>query len=50
MTTKKIGLNIAELEKWILINSKKKYFKKYNFSNLKKVIQTLKVKKHFYVR
>ena len=47
MTTKKIGPNIAELEKWILINSKKKYFKKYNFSNLKKVIQTLKVKKHF---
>ena len=45
MTTKKIDLNISELEKWLLKNIKKKQFKNYDFSNIRKIIQTLKIKK-----
>jgi glycosyltransferase involved in cell wall biosynthesis len=45
MTTKKIDLNIFELEKWFLKNRNKKKFNNYNFLNIKKIIQTLKVKK-----
>ena len=44
MTTKKIDLNISELEKWLLKNTNKKQFKNYDFSNIQKTIQTLKVK------
>ena len=40
MTTRKIHLNIKELEKWLYENCKKKYFKNYNFLNVKKIIQT----------
>ena len=47
MTTKKIHLNIKELENWLNKNSKKKYFKNYNFINVKKIIQKLKIKKNF---
>ena len=47
MTTKKIDLNIKELEKWLSEHYNKKFFKNYDFSNIKKIIQTLKVKKYF---
>ena len=47
MTTRKIHLNIKELEKWLYENCKKKYFKNYNFLNVKKIIQTLKIKEGF---
>ena len=47
MTTRKIHLNIKELEKWLYENCKKKYFKNYNFLNVKKIIQSLKIKKNF---
>ena len=45
MTTKKIDLHISELEKWFSKNNNKKKFKNYNFSNIQKIIKTLKVKK-----
>ena len=47
MTTRKIHLNIKELENWLYKNRKKKYLKIYNFTNVKKIIQTLKIKKNF---
>ena len=47
MTTQKIDLNIKELEKWLSEHHNKKFFKNYDFSNIKKIIQTLKVKKYF---
>ena len=47
MTTRKIHLNIKELENWLYKNCKKKYFKNYNFLNVKKIIQSLKIKKNF---
>lgn len=47
MTTSKIDINIQELENWLYKYSKRKYFKKYNFLKVKKIIQTLKVKKYF---
>ena len=47
MTTKRIDLNILELEKWLLKNYNKKNFKDFSFSNIRKIIQTLKVKKYF---
>ena len=47
MTTKKINLNIKELENWLYKNCKKKYFKNYNFLNVKKTLQTLKIKENF---
>jgi glycosyltransferase involved in cell wall biosynthesis len=47
MTTSKIDINIQELENWLYRYSKKKYFKKYNFLKVKKIIQTLKVKNYF---
>ena len=47
MTKRKIHLNIKELENWLYRNRKKKYFKNYNFTNVKKIIQTLKIKKNF---
>ena len=47
MTTKKINLNIKELERWISKNRKNHKFKNYNFSNIKKLIRTLKVKNNF---
>ena len=46
MTTKKIELNITELERWFKKNYKNKNFRKYNFSNVKKMIQSLKIKQH----
>ena len=45
MTTKKIDLHISELEKWFLKNNNKQKFKNYDFSNIQKIIKTLKVKK-----
>ena len=45
MTTKKIDLHISELEKWFFKNYKKQKFKNYDFSNIQKIIKTLKVKK-----
>ena len=47
MTTKKIDLNIKELERWLLQNHKNYKFKNYDFSNIKKLIRTLKIKKNF---
>ena len=47
MTTRKIHLNIKELENWLYRNRKKKYFKNNNFTNLKKIKKTLKIKKNF---
>ena len=47
MTTKKIDLNIKELEKWLSEHHNKIFFKNYDFSNIKKIIQTLKIKKYF---
>ena len=47
MTTNKIDLNIKELEKWFYKNYQKKNFKDYNLSNIKRIVQTLKVKKYF---
>ena len=47
MTTKKIDLNIKELEKWLSEHHNKTFFKNYDFSNIKKIIQTLKIKKYF---
>ena len=46
MTTKKIDLNISELERWLKKNYNKKAFKNYDFSNVKKMIQSLKIKQH----
>lgn len=46
MTSKKIELNISELERWLKKNYKKKSFRNYNFSNVKKMIQSLKIKQH----
>ena len=47
MTTKRIDLNILELEKWLLKNYNKRIFKNFNFYNIRKIIQTLKIKKYF---
>lgn len=47
MTTKKIDLNIKELEKWVSKYNKNYRFKNYDFSKIKKVIRTLKIKKNF---
>ena len=47
LTTKKIDLNIKELEKWLSEHLNKKNFKNYDFSNIKKNIQALKIKKNF---
>ena len=47
MHLKKISLNIKELQKWYTENCKKKQFKKYNFLNLKSLIQALKIKRNF---
>lgn len=47
MTTNKIDLNIQELEKWFYKNYQKKNFKDFNLSNIKKIVQTLKIKKYF---
>jgi hypothetical protein len=47
MTTKKIDLNIKELERWLSKNHKNYKFKNYNFSSIKKLIRTLKIKNNF---
>ena len=47
MTTKKIDLNIKELERWLLQNHRNYKFKNYDFSNIKKLIKSLKIKKNF---
>ena len=50
MTTNKIDLNIQELEKWFYKNYQKKNFKDFNLSNIKKIVQTLKIKKYLHIR
>jgi glycosyltransferase involved in cell wall biosynthesis len=47
MTTKKIDLNIKELENWVSKYNENYRFKNYDFSKIKKVIRTLKIKKNF---
>ena len=47
MTTKKIDLNIKELEKWLFKNHRDYKFRNYNFSNIEKLIRTLKIKNNF---
>jgi len=47
LTTKKIDLNIKELEIWIREHMRKINFKTFSFSNLKKLIQILKIKDKF---
>jgi glycosyltransferase involved in cell wall biosynthesis len=47
MTTKKIDLNIKELEKWVLKNQRDYKFRNYNFSNIEKLIRSLKIKNNF---
>ena len=44
LSIKKMHLNISELEKWVKKNKNKKKFKKYNFFNIQKLIQILKIK------
>ena len=46
LTTKKIDLNIKELENWVLDKSKKKNFKLINFSKVYILIKILKTKKN----
>ena len=47
MTTKKIVLNIKELERWLKKYHKNNKFKDYNFSSIRKLIRTLKIKNNF---
>ena len=44
MSTKRLDLNISELIDWVKENQKKKQFKYYNFSEIQKKINTLKIK------
>ncbi len=47
LTTKKIDLNIKELENWLAEKIKNKNLKLYNFSQIYKLIELLKIKKRF---
>ena len=44
MSTRRLDLNISELEKWVNHNKTKKQFKDYSFSQINKKIKTLKIK------
>ena len=47
LTSKRLDLNIKELEIWIKENIDKKRFKKFSFKKLKMFVNTLKIKKLF---
>lgn len=46
LSTRRIDLNIYELENWIRENKPKKEFKKFNFSKIKEKIKILKIKNY----
>ena len=47
LTTKKIHLNVKELESWVSEKVKNKNYNSMNFSKIYKLIETLKIKKSF---
>ena len=46
LTTKRIDLNIKELENWVFEKAKNKNFKLFNFSKVHDLIKILKIKRH----